>query len=284
MTIAKDSRPPLLSSSSQRSCVASRRQPQYLPNYAELHAPVVARDDSSTSLSLEAGLPPRSPLCRSYRGGRGPSRALEAPRVERRLENRAARRKQMRNLCLRLGDREEWLALARNIIQARSVVRWERSRMVQALVGEGAARRAPSTRVLEAAESTHRALGHENLGFLSAQRGFMPLAAPELRLPPEFAVWDEVASELPRLYGSLRVRQTIDRLPHLGARVAELPERSLLRACNVLAILSHAYQYVETEPPGGQPLVLSEPWAAVRQRLGRPDEVLTYIDLIVYSF
>src|SRR6478752_6476202 len=156
--------------------------------------------------------------------------------------------------------------------------------MGHALAAKGQVRRAPSTRVLAQAEEMHRALGHENLGFLSERRGFMPLDEPETCLPREFEVWDEVAIELPRSYGALSLRKTLDALPNLVGLVPLLPERSLLRACNLLAILSHAYRYVETKAPPGLPLALSQPWAAVRERLGRPDATLSYIELIVYNF
>jgi sulfite reductase (NADPH) flavoprotein alpha-component len=58
----------------------------------------------------------------------------------------------------------------------------------------------------------------------------------------------------------------------------------LLRAAAVLALLSHAYHYVETLPPSSSPIALTRPWAEVRQRLGREQEVLSYIDLIVYNW
>lgn len=143
---------------------------------------------------------------------------------------------------------------------------------------------APSRRVIEQAEATHRALGHENWGFLSVEAGFMPRLAPVRRLPAAFALWDQIAAELPRLYDTLGLRRTLGAMPNLGALVADLPETALLRASNVLAILSHAFQYVECEPPAALPAALAEPWAAVRLRLERPDAVLSYIDLIVYNF
>jgi sulfite reductase alpha subunit-like flavoprotein len=148
----------------------------------------------------------------------------------------------------------------------------------------GDVRAAPARRVLVSAELASRGAGHENSGFLSEAAGFMPLAAPKLSSPAEFAAWDEVAAELPHLHGTLRLRPRLDALPHLGRQLPFLPESSLLRAGHLLAMLAHAYQYVETTPPEALPQALVEPWAEVRRRLDRPDAVLSYIDLIVYNF
>jgi sulfite reductase alpha subunit-like flavoprotein/cytochrome b involved in lipid metabolism len=144
---------------------------------------------------------------------------------------------------------------------------------------------APARSALLRAEAANRAVGNENLGFMSERRGFMPLVPPAPRLPDEFAAWDQVAGDLPRLLGSLRLRGVLDALPVLAATPDRLPDQALLRACHLLAMLAHAYQYVESQPPAGLPQALSEPWSTVRRRLDRPDaDVLSYIDLIVYNF
>lgn len=154
--------------------------------------------------------------------------------------------------------------------------------MGQAAVGEAAV--APARAVLATAEWTARRAGHENAGFLSEAAGFMPLAAPAASLPSAFGAWDEVAAELPRLYGTLGLRRRLLALPNLRGEVDGLPDSALLRAGHLLAMLSHAYQYVETVAPPSLPPALTEPWAEVRRRLDRQDAVLNYIDLIVYNF
>lgn len=138
--------------------------------------------------------------------------------------------------------------------------------------------------VLLRAEQTSYELGHENLGFLSESHGFMPRDEPSRQLPPAFTAWDQAAAELPQLYASLRLRRTLDALPLLDASEASLPDRDLLRAAAVLAILSHAYWYVESSPPTRLPDALEIPWRTVRERLGRGPAVLSYIDLIVYNW
>lgn len=141
-----------------------------------------------------------------------------------------------------------------------------------------------SRRVLRSAELCNRTLGHENLGFLSEAHGFMPTTPPSLGLNPDFACWDQVAVELPSLYRQLSVRPTLEALPVLDASADVLPDHDLLRAACVLGMLAHAFWYSETEPPLALPDSISIPWAKVRRRLGRPDPVLSYIDLIVYNW
>lgn len=144
---------------------------------------------------------------------------------------------------------------------------------------------APSREVLVRAEATNDAAGHENAGTLSAGHGFMPRTPPAAALPADFAAWDQVAAELPSLYRSLRLRRVIDDLPVLSAGEDRLPDHALLRAAQVLGFLSHAYHYVETQPPERQPRALEEPWAEVRRRLGRPEApVISYFDLIVNNW
>lgn len=144
---------------------------------------------------------------------------------------------------------------------------------------------APSRRVLTAAEAENDAAGHENAGSLSATHGFMPREPPSRALPSSHAAWDQLAAELPSLYGTLRLRRMLDELPLLSADVEHLPDHALLRAAQVLGILSHAYQYVETSVPVAQPKALSTPWTEVRRRLSRPEApVISYLDLIVNNW
>lgn len=143
---------------------------------------------------------------------------------------------------------------------------------------------APSDRVLRRAERTNDELRHENLGFLSRSHGFMPKQYPRERMPESFAAWDEVATRLPELYRTLKLRSTLDRLPLLVANEEHLPDGYLLRAAALLSMLAHAYYYVEPKPPEGLPVALTTPWAQVRERLGRGHAVLTYMDLIVYNW
>jgi sulfite reductase alpha subunit-like flavoprotein len=144
--------------------------------------------------------------------------------------------------------------------------------------------RAPSELALQRLALNALRAGHENAGFLSAARGYLPLSSPLLRLDPAYAEWDAIAAELPQLYRDLSLRKRIDALPVLPATADCLDVRQVLRACALLAILSHAYWYVDSRVPQQLPAQLRLPWAQLRERLGRPQEVITYIDLIVYNW
>ncbi|HEY6881283.1 MAG TPA: hypothetical protein VI299_24825, partial [Polyangiales bacterium] len=144
--------------------------------------------------------------------------------------------------------------------------------------------RAPAEAALRRLELNALRVGHQNAGFLSAARGYLPLENPLLALDPAYAEWDAIAAELPTLYRELGVRKRIAELPILPATADRLEARYVLRACALLAILSHAYWYVDSRPPASLPPQLSLPWAQLRKRLGRTQEVISYIDLIIYNF
>lgn len=145
--------------------------------------------------------------------------------------------------------------------------------------------RAPAELALRRLERNNVRAGHENAGFLSAGRGYLPTVNPLARLDARYAVWDELAADLPALYRSLGLRKRVERLPILEASADCLEARYVMRACSLLAIVSHAYWYVDSRPPGGTlPEALRRPWAQLRKRLGRTQEVINYIDLIVYNW
>ncbi|MFK7826572.1 MAG: gamma-glutamylcyclotransferase [Oligoflexales bacterium] len=142
----------------------------------------------------------------------------------------------------------------------------------------------PSRAILDYAEKINSSLQHENLGFLSIEHGFMPKYPPKTSLPSEFIIWDQMIRQLPNLYRSLELRKMIDEMPFLDASENHLGDAYLLRAASVIAMLSHAYAYTETNKTEVLPLNLSKPWNQIRKRLGREQEVLSYIDLIVYNW
>lgn len=142
----------------------------------------------------------------------------------------------------------------------------------------------PALALLLHAEQRARQVGHENLGFLSLKRGFLPSSDPKQSLPSEYRAWDQVAAELPSLYASLQVRRRIDQLPLLDASKRSLDDGDVLRATGLLAILAHAYWYCQPTNVSCLPEAVSVPWAQLRARLGRRQEAITYIDLIVYNW
>lgn len=133
---------------------------------------------------------------------------------------------------------------------------------------------------MERAEALRDQLGHENLGFLSAKRGFTPYFEPAPQLPAEFGAWDEAAARLPELYRSLRLRRELTSLPLLDAGPDSLPDEHLLRAALVVGFLAQSYWRVETQPVEQLPLVLQRPWTQIRARLDRPEQTISVVDLI----
>ena len=79
----------------------------------------------------------------------------------------------------------------------------------------GLAHRITAGAALEAAERRNALAGHENGGPLSARHGFLPPPRAAVTLPASHAAWDELASALPELHRSLRLRAAMDRMPLL---------------------------------------------------------------------
>ncbi|MGY1698178.1 cytochrome b5 domain-containing protein [Geodermatophilus sp. SYSU D00766] len=145
-------------------------------------------------------------------------------------------------------------------------------------------RTAPAARVLAAAAEVDARPGHEDLGPLSAARGFLPTRPPSERLPGTHAAWDRTAAELPALLRDVAVREAVEELPLLPAGPDALPDTALQRAATVLGLLAHAHVHGRAPRPAGLPPALAVPWAEVLRRLGRsPEPVLGYPDLIVHN-
>lgn len=143
---------------------------------------------------------------------------------------------------------------------------------------------APARRVLDAAEHANRRNGHENLGFLSSDAGFLPVQAPLPELPASYRAWDDIAADLPRLYRVQALREAFDALPVLSAREDALPAVAVCRASSLLSIFAHAYFRATPAPPERMPPCIQQPWEDVTRRLGRPAPCLSYGDLIAYNW
>jgi sulfite reductase alpha subunit-like flavoprotein len=142
----------------------------------------------------------------------------------------------------------------------------------------------PAGLSIREAERFNSAVGHENRGFLSWAHGFIPTLTPRTSLAREFAAWDQLAAELPVLFRDLTLRRQVEQLPILDASEQNLDERELLRACALLAIVAHAYWYVEPKAVEVLPPAIQAPWQQLRTRLDRNQEVLTYTDLVVHNW
>jgi len=138
---------------------------------------------------------------------------------------------------------------------------------------------------MTAVSRAYQRLGHENLGFLSESHGLMPIKAPQLRLPPGYEVWDEMAESLPELHRTLAVRRALEAMPLLSAAESDLPDEYLLRASVIIGMLAHSYYRVEANPPHKpMPEGIQRPWEEIARRLDRPAPHLSFIDLIMYNW
>ncbi|KAK6593999.1 cytochrome b5-like Heme/Steroid binding domain-containing protein [Botrytis cinerea] len=109
----------------------------------------------------------------------------------------------------------------------------------------------PCEKIIEQAERTNRYYGHENSGFLSKEAGFSPLQRIKA-FPLSHAVWDQLATELPRLVKTQTVRETVTKMPLLDASAKSLPDIYLQRAATILGMTAHAFVRLE----GSEPITL----------------------------
>src|ERR1700730_10276866 len=121
---------------------------------------------------------------------------------------------------------------------------------------------------LEQAIAENQRCGSEHKGFLSNERGLLPLCNPLTSSPPTHKAWDEIAADLPLHYRELSLRRAADALPILSADVDALPDHYLNRAASLLSILAHAYVRVQSAPPISIPDAIMRPWQIVSVRLG----------------
>jgi len=107
------------------------------------------------------------------------------------------------------------------------------------------------------------------------ERGFLPAEDPLASLPSQFATWDELGADLPKLLATEKLRPAVDRLPILDA--TELSGPALRRAMLVLSFLGHGYVWETWRESACTrlPAALAVPWHQVATKLGRPP-VLSY--------
>ncbi|MGH8630905.1 MAG: hypothetical protein ACREU7_09105, partial [Burkholderiales bacterium] len=117
---------------------------------------------------------------------------------------------------------------------------------------------------------------------IRAPHDFLPDKDPLVRLPPEFKAWDRLASDLPKLLTTTRIRSELAVLPKFP--LAQLKtEPQLERAMMVLSYLGHAYVWGEAVPAAQLPAALAVPWHAVAKKVGRPP-VLSYPSYALYNW
>jgi hypothetical protein len=115
-------------------------------------------------------------------------------------------------------------------------------------------------------------------GHLSRLHGFLPPRPTKAELPPSHRIWDEVAAELPALFGSNATQRILADLPVLSVEPDALEDAELTRASVVISALGHAYwrfgvdrffpQRI-TQVPTDLPDSILQPWRGLARRLGR---------------
>lgn len=141
---------------------------------------------------------------------------------------------------------------------------------------------------------------------VTAERGFLPLADPIVRLPGvEFQEWEDAIKDIPKLVvvsGAGGLRSYISSLPpfpleHLfsvalvkntsnGTSASIHLDGALLwRAYLMLSFLAHAYVWCELEapPPSKLPAVLAVPWVRVAKAIEMPP-ILVYATYNMYNW
>lgn len=112
------------------------------------------------------------------------------------------------------------------------------------------------------------------------ERGFLPAREPLRTLPSAFAVWEQVAAELPKLLMSDLLRREVDDLPPFP--VSQLTPAQHERAMMILSYIGHAYVWAG-RPAERLPANLATAWHAVATRLGRPP-VLSYASYALHNW
>lgn len=113
-------------------------------------------------------------------------------------------------------------------------------------------------------------------------RGFLPAHDPLQRLPVGFAAWERIASRLPLLLATNRLRQTVDLLPPLNFRRLSSPQQ-LERAMLLLSMCASAYVWGGTTPATVIPSTIAVPLWQVAEALGRPP-MAAYTSVPLYNW
>jgi hypothetical protein len=143
---------------------------------------------------------------------------------------------------------------------------------------------APAAHALWEATRRNAALGHDNLGSLSEEYGFISAEPPVHDLPAPFDEWVAAADDLPELVRTLRLRRHLEALPLLDASEETLDDSFLLRAASVISLLSQAYANIPMPRAEQLPDQLSRPWLQISERLDRPPWTFNTIDFIFHNY
>lgn len=113
-------------------------------------------------------------------------------------------------------------------------------------------------------------------------RGFLRSTDPVRTLPSSYAIWEQLALELPKLLGADRVREAILAMPELTIDALNT-EAKRNRAMLLLSYLGQSWVFGGAEVNDTIPAQLARPWQAVAAKLGRPP-VLSYASHALYNW
>lgn len=117
-----------------------------------------------------------------------------------------------------------------------------------------------------------------------SSRGFLPDTDPLGRLPSDFATWQDILQDVPKLLAAGQARRTIAAMPTLSAEA--LATRGELEcAMGLLSVLGHAciHESWRTGSAKRVPAAVSLPWLDVARRVGRPP-VLSYASHVLTNW
>lgn len=117
---------------------------------------------------------------------------------------------------------------------------------------------------------------------VSLKTGFLPEELPLEKLPPYFSPWEKIASNLPALLVTKKVRRMVDEMPLLNANKLS-KECEWQRAVSILGFMAHAYVWSHPEPCDHLPVQLAEPLLLVNARYDLPP-LSTFAGLCLWNF
>jgi indoleamine 2,3-dioxygenase len=119
---------------------------------------------------------------------------------------------------------------------------------------------------------------------ISPRTGFLPEEIPVEKLTDEYyAPWEDLASVLPALILTKRIRNLIGKLPVLSIERIRSDKRELRRAYSILCFLTHAYVWSVGKACEHLPKQLAEPLLEAAEVLELPP-LATYAGLVLWNF
>ncbi|ODV84656.1 hypothetical protein CANARDRAFT_8240 [[Candida] arabinofermentans NRRL YB-2248] len=117
---------------------------------------------------------------------------------------------------------------------------------------------------------------------VSPKTGFLPETLPLTSLPSYYQPWERVASIIPALLLTKRIRSVVNQLPALSTSHLN-SEDQWRRAYSILGFISHAYIWGVSEPTNNLPQQIAQPWLEVSQHLRLPP-IATYAGLCLWNY